>query len=86
MTDRVETLIRESEGEFTLLRQDLHRHPELGFETHRTAGIVADKLRGWGYEVETGVGGPGVVATLKRGSGNRSIGLRADMDALPMDE
>ncbi|WP_226780622.1 M20 aminoacylase family protein [Oceaniglobus trochenteri] len=68
----------------TALRRDLHRHPELGFEEHRTAGIVAERLRALGLEVETGIAGTGVVATL-RGNG-RSVGLRADMDALAMPE
>jgi hippurate hydrolase len=73
-------------GEFIALRRDLHRYPELGFEEHRTAALVADKLRGWGYEVETGIGGTGVVGRLVRGSGTRRLGLRAEMDALPIQE
>ncbi|MBL4926646.1 M20 aminoacylase family protein [Fuscibacter oryzae] len=73
-------------GEFIALRHDLHRHPELSREEHRTAGIIAGLLGGWGYEVTAGVGGTGVVATLQAGSGTRSIGLRADMDALPIFE
>jgi hippurate hydrolase len=68
-------------------RRDLHRHPEFGFEERRTAAFVAGKLKEFGFdEVVEGVGGTGVVATLKRGSGNRSIALRADMDALRIDE
>ena len=73
-------------GEFIRLRRDIHRHPELAFEEHRTAALVADKLEGWGYAVERGIGGTGVVGTLVRGSGTRRLGLRADMDALPIDE
>jgi hippurate hydrolase len=73
-------------GEFISLRQDIHRHPELAFEEHRTAALVADKLHAWGYAVERGVGGTGVVATLVRGQGSRRLGLRADMDALPITE
>ena len=73
-------------GEFISLRRDLHRHPELAFQEHRTAALVADKLEAWGYAVERGIGGTGVVGTLKRGSGVRRLGLRADMDALPIDE
>ncbi|QTN23781.1 amidohydrolase [Rhizobacter sp. AJA081-3] len=73
-------------GEFIHLRRDIHRHPELAFEEHRTAALVADKLEGWGYAVERGIGGTGVVGTLVRGSGPRRLGLRADMDALPIDE
>jgi hippurate hydrolase len=73
-------------GEFISLRRDIHRHPELAFEEHRTAALVADKLEGWGYAVERGIGGTGVVGTLVRGSGGKRLGLRADMDALPIDE
>lgn len=73
-------------GEFISLRRDIHRHPELAFEEHRTAALVADKLAGWGYTVETGIGGTGVVGTLVRGQGRKRLGLRADMDALPIDE
>ena len=73
-------------GEFVALRRDIHRHPELAFREHRTAALVADKLEGWGYAVERGLGGTGVVGTLVRGSGTRRLGLRADMDALPIDE
>jgi hippurate hydrolase len=73
-------------GEFISLRRDIHRHPELAFEEHRTAALVADKLEGWGYAVERGIGGTGVVGTLVRGNGNKRLGIRADMDALPIDE
>ncbi|MBX3607654.1 MAG: amidohydrolase [Piscinibacter sp.] len=73
-------------GEFISLRHDIHRHPELAFEEHRTAALVADKLAGWGYAVETGIGGTGVVGTLRRGGSGRRLGIRADMDALPIDE
>ncbi len=73
-------------GEFISLRRDIHRHPELAFEEHRTAALVADKLEGWGYAVERGIGGTGVVGTMVRGQGTRRLGLRADMDALPIDE
>ena len=67
-------------------RQDLHRHPELGYEEHRTAAFVARELAALGLEVHTGIGKTGVVGTLRRGSSDRAIGLRADMDALPMQE
>ncbi len=73
-------------GEFISLRRDIHRHPELAFEEHRTAALVADKLEAWGYAVERGIGGTGVVGTLVRGSDTRRLGLRADMDALPIIE
>ncbi|RAK22945.1 hippurate hydrolase [Salipiger aestuarii] len=68
----------------TALRRDLHAHPELGFEEHRTSAIVADRLRALGLEVTTGIAGTGVVGTLRGGNG--AIGLRADMDALAMPE
>ncbi|MBK6853708.1 MAG: amidohydrolase [Burkholderiales bacterium] len=73
-------------GEFISLRRDIHRHPELAFAEHRTAALVADKLEAWGYAVERGIGGTGVVGTLVRGHGGKRLGLRADMDALPIDE
>ncbi len=71
---------------FVALRRDIHRHPELAFDEHRTAALVADRLSRWGYEVTTGLGGTGVVGRLVRGSSERRIGLRADMDALPIEE
>jgi hippurate hydrolase len=71
---------------FVALRRDIHMHPELGFEEHRTSKIVADLLREWGIEVHTGVAGTGVVGVLKCGDGKRTIGLRADLDALPLQE
>ena len=72
----------------TAIYRDLHAHPELGFEETRTAAIVARTLRDWGVdEVHEGIGGTGVVAIVKgKGRGNRRIGLRADMDALPVTE
>jgi hippurate hydrolase len=70
----------------TSLRRDLHRHPELGFEEHRTAQIVADRLAAAGIEVHRGLGQTGVVGTLRRGNGNGAVALRADMDALAMQE
>lgn len=70
----------------TAWRRDLHAHPEFGFEEHRTAAFVADTLRNFGLDVATGIGGTGVVGTLKRGTSNRAIALRADMDALRISE
>jgi amidohydrolase len=68
-------------------RRDIHRHPELGFNEHRTAEMVANLLTSWDIEVQTGVGGTGVVGTIRGTLGaGPSIGLRADMDALPMQE
>ena len=78
--------IERYQNEMTSWRKDIHAHPEIAFEEHRTAGIVADKLRSFGIEVETGIAGTGVVGTLTKGRGNRAIGLRADLDALPIKE
>jgi amidohydrolase len=69
-----------------LIRRDLHMHPELGFREHRTAGIVADRLRALGYEVHEGIGGTGVVGRIAGPRPGRTIMLRADMDALPIFE
>jgi hippurate hydrolase len=71
---------------FVALRRDIHAHPELGFEEHRTSKIVAERLAEWGIEVHTGIAGTGVVGVLRCGSGARTIGLRADLDALPLQE
>ena len=78
--------IRRHHDELTAMRHDLHRHPELGLEEHRTAEIVAAKLAEWGIEVHRGVGRTGVVGVLRSGNGQASVGLRADMDALPIEE
>jgi len=67
-------------------RHDFHRHPELGFEEHRTSAKVAELLTGFGVEVHAGVGGTGVVGVLRKGASNKSLALRADMDALPIEE
>jgi hippurate hydrolase len=73
--------------ELTAIRRDFHAHPEIGFEEVRTSGIVADKLASWGVEVHRSIGRTGVVGILEgRGGPGRRVGLRADMDALPMDE
>jgi hippurate hydrolase len=71
---------------FVDIRRDIHAHPELGFEEHRTSDKVATLLAQWGIEVHRGIAGTGLVGVLRRGSGTRSIGLRADMDALPLHE
>ncbi len=78
--------IEQRAGEFIALRRDLHRHPELGLREQRTAQIVADRLASWGYEIDRGLATTGVVGTLRRGSGAKRLGLRADMDALPIQE
>lgn len=72
--------------EMVALRRQIHASPELGYEEHLTSELVAQRLAGWGYEVYRGLGGTGVVGQLRVGSGGKSIGLRADMDALPMTE
>lgn len=71
--------------EATRWRRDLHQHPELGFKEHRTSNLIAELLSEWGYRVTRGIADTGVVATLGDGSGP-SIGLRADIDALPITE
>ncbi|MDB5730114.1 MAG: Amidohydrolase [Variovorax sp.] len=72
--------------EFVAVRRDIHRHPELGLSEHRTSELIASRLASWGYEVDRGLATTGVVGTLKRGSGSKRLGLRADMDALPLQE
>lgn len=81
-----ESLIAEILTRLTDIRRDLHAHPELGFEVHRTAKVVAEFLRELGLEVHEGVGQTGVVGVLRKGTGGKSVGLRADMDALPIVE
>ncbi|MDB5489279.1 MAG: hydrolase [Reyranella sp.] len=83
---KIEPLIAAATAELTAIRRDIHAHPELGFEEERTSTIVAQKLKEWGCEVTTGIGKTGVVGTIRVGNNPRAIGLRADMDALPMDE
>jgi hippurate hydrolase len=72
--------------EFVALRHDLHRHPELAFHESRTSALIAERLTEWGYEVTTGIAETGVVGTLRMGNGPRHLGLRADIDALPIQE
>lgn len=78
--------IRATQAEMVALRHHLHAHPELAFEEFATSDLVAERLASWGYEVHRGLGGTGVVGTLRCGSGTRRLGLRADMDALPIHE
>ncbi len=80
--------IRGWQTEFTVLRRDLHMHPELGFDEHRTAKVVCERLAALGIEHHPGIGRTGVVAVVRGRStaSGRSVGLRADMDALPMQE
>ncbi|RVQ69139.1 amidohydrolase [Croceicoccus ponticola] len=81
MTD-IEDLI----APLVTFRRDIHAHPELGFKEHRTAGRIAEALREAGIEVTEGIGGTGLVGVLRRGDNPRTVGLRADMDALPIEE
>ncbi|MBN8507545.1 MAG: amidohydrolase [Burkholderiales bacterium] len=78
--------MRAHAAEFVTVRRQIHQNPELGFEEHATSALVAERLTAWGYEVERGLGRTGVVGRLRRGDGARTIGLRADMDALPIEE
>ena len=87
MTNPIER-IRTYHRELTALRRDIHAHPELAFQESRTSGLVADKLAGWGIEVHRGLAKTGIVGVIagKKKSSGRAIGLRADMDCLPMHE
>ena len=78
--------IAEWQSDLTEIRRDIHAHPELGFEENRTSDIVAEQLTAYGCEVHRGLGKTGVVGTLRVGNSTRSVGLRADMDALPILE
>jgi len=85
MTSVLEELRPKAEA-FTALRREIHRFPELAFDEHRTSEMVARKLRDCGYDVTRGLGGTGVVGTMRRGLSGRALGIRADMDALPIAE
>lgn len=78
--------IRAIEGEMVALRRQIHANPELGYQEHFTSQLVAAELERYGFDVHRGLAGTGVVGTLRCGSGTRRIGLRADMDALPIQE
>lgn len=78
--------LEENRKDFMEWFEHLHRHPELSMEEHETARYIADLLRQWGYTVETGVGKPGIVASLQAGDSDKVIGLRAGFDALPIQE
>lgn len=84
--DKICSHIKSFLPEMVALRHDLHAHPELAYEERRTGDIVAKLLEKWGYEVARGIGKTGIVGTLRVGKGKKTIGLRADMDALPIDE
>jgi len=78
--------IRQHEDEMVAIRRQIHSNPELAYEEHATADLVAERLQRWGYDVHRGLGGTGVVGTLRAGTSARHVGLRADMDALPIAE
>ena len=78
--------IQDGHGQMTEWRRDIHAHPELGFEETRTADLVARQLEGFDIEVHRGIGRTGLVGVLRNGNSPRSVGLRADMDALPVEE
>jgi hippurate hydrolase len=78
--------IQDMAKEMVAVRHQIHAHPELAFEEHATSDMVAARLKEWGYEVHRGLAGTGVVGTLKRGNGKMRLGIRADMDALPIQE
>lgn len=82
---QVEDLVPQQD-ELAGWRRLIHSHPELAFAEHKTSDLVAAKLAQWGYEVTRGIGGTGLVAQLRVGDGHRRLGLRADMDALPIQE
>ena len=81
----LDSLVTQAAG-IAALRRDIHAHPELCFQEERTAELVASKLTEWGIPVHRGLGKTGVVGIIKNGSSDRAVGLRADMDALPMQE
>ena len=78
--------IEELKGEFTLIRRDFHKHPEIGHQEWETSRKVAQYLSKWGYEVHTGIAGTGVIGLLKHGNSSKRLSIRADMDALPIEE
>jgi hippurate hydrolase len=78
--------IRAHEDEMVAIRRQIHAQPELAYQEHQTAALVAERLERWGYEVHRGLGGTGVVGTLRSGTSTKRLGLRADMDALPITE
>ncbi|RQS88761.1 M20 aminoacylase family protein [Burkholderia contaminans] len=77
---------RRNAAEFIAIRHDIHQHPELAFHEQRTGNLVAERLEKLGYRVERGIGGTGLVGQMRLGDGARTIGIRADMDALPIHE
>ncbi len=78
--------IQQAQADIRAIRRDIHAHPELCFEEQRTADVVAQQLAAWGIEVHRGLGTTGLVGVIRNGNSPRTIGLRADMDALPLQE
>jgi hippurate hydrolase len=77
---------RDLRDELSGIRHHLHQHPELAYQEFKTSDFVANSLKSWGFDVTRGLGGTGMVATLKAGTGTRAVAVRADMDALPITE
>ena len=82
----IDAIVREIEPSLVEIRRDIHAHPEIGFEVERTAGVVASELKRLGIAFKVGVGRTGVVADIEGGAPGPRLMIRADMDALPMQE
>ena len=81
----IERILNDSPS-LTAVRREIHAHPELGFQEQRTSDLIASQLSAWGISVHRGFGKTGVIGVIRSGNSDRAIGLRADMDALPMTE
>ena len=81
----IESILADA-AQIAALRRDIHAHPELCFEEQRTSDLIAEQLTSWGIPIHRGLGTTGIVAILKNGTSERAVGLRADMDALPITE
>ncbi|HBN05595.1 MAG TPA: amidohydrolase, partial [Bacteroidales bacterium] len=86
MNDKLLSEVSKLQPEMKEWMDFMHQNPELNMDTQNTAKFIAEKLKLWGYDVVEGVGGSGIVASLTVGKGTKSIGLRADFDALPIFE
>jgi amidohydrolase len=86
MSVKILSEVEAIKNEIIANRREFHKHPELGFKEHRTAKVIADKLKSYGIDVKTGIGTTGVIGDLQGKSGGKTIALRADMDALPVQE
>ena len=83
---RVRQRLEDELASLTSLRRDIHAHPESGFEEYRTSDLIAKAMTGWGIPVHRDLGKTGVVGIVRNGQSKRAIGLRSDMDALPITE